>query len=176
MDRDTYMAGKYDPETIATMGWRLAQIARREGLPMADLETLTTRPSTFAAHRLMTAAIQEGAGRQQALGEALFVAYWSRGEDIGAREVLLAAAEAAGMEAGAAARVLDGDAFAAEVRAQETEAARLGIHAVPTFVFDGRFSVVGAQDPEVLVRTARRALRDSRSPYPTRCDAPAVTA
>jgi predicted DsbA family dithiol-disulfide isomerase len=161
MDRDAYMAGKYDPETIATMGRRLAEIARREGLPMADLDTLTMRPSTFAAHRLMTAALDEGAGRQQALGEALFAAYWSRGEDIGAREVLLAAAEAAGMEAAPAAQALDGDAFAAEVRAQEAEAARLGIRAVPTFVFDGRFSVVGAQYPEVLVQAARRALNGS---------------
>jgi len=161
MDRDVYMAGKYDPETIATMSRRPARIARREGLPMVDLDTLTTRPSTFAAQRLMTAALDEGAGRQQALGEALFAACWGRGEDVGAREVLLAAAETAGIEAGAAASILDGDAFAAEVRAQEAEAARLGIHAVPTFVFDGRFSVVGAQDPEVLVQAARRALLDS---------------
>jgi predicted DsbA family dithiol-disulfide isomerase len=158
MDRDAYMAGRYDPATVKAMGDRLAQIARHEGLRMADPATLTIRPNTFAAHRLMTAALQAGVSIQQALGDALFAAYWGRGEDIGDHGVLAAAAEAASMDAAAAAEVFAGDAFAAEVRAQEREAARSGIHAVPTFVFDGRFSVSGAQDPPALAAAARRAL------------------
>jgi predicted DsbA family dithiol-disulfide isomerase len=158
VDRDVYMAGRYDPATVKAMGERLAQIAHREGLQMADPATLTVRPNTFAAHRLMTAALEAGAGVQQALGDALFAAYWGCGEDIGDREVLAAAAQATGMDAGVAAELLAGDAFAADVRAQEREAARLGIHAVPTFVFDGRSGVSGAQDPEVLAQAARRAL------------------
>jgi len=158
MDRDAYLHGKYDAATVKAMGERLAQIAHREGLQMADPAVLTVRPSTFAAHRLMTAALDAGAHVQQALGGALFAAYWSRGQDIGERGVLLAAAQAAGMGAGATAELLAGDGFAAEVRAQEREAARLGIHAVPTFVFDGRFGVSGAQDPAALAKAARRAL------------------
>jgi predicted DsbA family dithiol-disulfide isomerase len=152
------MAGRYDPATVKAMGERLAQIARREGLRMADPATLTIRPNTFAAHRLMTAARQVGVGIQQALGDALFAAYWGRGEDIGDHGVLEAAAEVGGMDAGAAAELLAGDAFGADVRAQEREAARSGIHAVPTFVFDGRFGVSGAQDPAALAAAARRAL------------------
>ena len=106
----------------------------------------------------MTAALEAGVHVQQALGDALFAAYWGRGEDIGDRAVLAAAARAASMDAAAAADVLAGDAFAAEVRAQEREAARLGIHAVPTFVFDGLSGITGAQDPAVLADAARRAL------------------
>ena len=158
MDRDAYMEGRYDPATVKAMGERLAQIARREGLEMADPATLVVRPNTFAAHRLMTAALGAGVGVQQALGDALFAAYWGRGEDIGDRGVLAAAARAAGMDAGVSVEVLAGDAFATDVRAQEREAARLGIHAVPTFVFDGRSGVSGAQDPAVLAQVARRAL------------------
>ncbi len=103
VDRDAYMAGRYDPATVKAMGERLAQIARREGLQMADPATLRVRPSTFAAHRLMTAALEAGVGVQQALGDALFAAYWGRGEDIGDHGVLAAAAQAAGMDAAAAA-------------------------------------------------------------------------
>ena len=125
---------------------------------MVDTASLKVRPSTFTAHRLMTAALHAGVPVQQALGDALFAAYWSRGEDVGDRGVLLAAAQAAGIDGTAAAEVLAGNALAAEVRAQEHEAARSGIHAVPTFVFDGRFSLSGAQDPEVLAQAARRAL------------------
>ncbi len=62
------------------------------------------------------------------------------------------------MDAAAAADVLAGDAFAADVRAQEREAARLGIHAVPTLVFNGRFAITGAQAPALLADAARRAL------------------
>ena len=158
VDRDAYMRGRYDSATVKAMGDRLTQIAQREGLQMVDPATLAVRPSTFAAHRLMTAALSAGVGAQQALGDALFAAYWSRGEDIGDRRVLTAAARVAGMDPVACDEVLAGDAHAAEVRAQEGEAARSGIHAVPTFVFDGRVAVSGAQDPAVLAETARRAL------------------
>jgi len=169
VDRDAYMRGRYDSATVKAMGDRLTQIAQREGLQMADPATLAVRPSTFAAHRLMTAALKAGVAEagvdsgagvalQQALGDALFAAYWSRGEDIGDRRVLTAAARVAGMDPVACDEVLAGDAHAAEVRAQEGEAARSGIHAVPTFVFGGRAAVSGAQDPAVLAETARRVL------------------
>jgi predicted DsbA family dithiol-disulfide isomerase len=158
MDRDVYMHGRYDAATVQAMGERLAQIARREGLQMADPATLAVRPNTFAAHRLMMAALDAGVGIQQALGDALFAAYWGRGEDIGDHGVLTAAARAAGMDAGVSVELLAGDAFAADVRAQEREAAQSGIHAVPTFVFDGRSAVSGAQDSAVLAQAARRAL------------------
>jgi predicted DsbA family dithiol-disulfide isomerase len=158
VDRDAYMAGRYDPGTLRAMGERLAQIAHREGLQMADPASLTVRPNTFAAHRLMTAALVAGEHVQQALGDALFAACWSRGEDVGDRNVLVTAAEAAGMDRAAAAEVLAGDAFAAEVRAEEQEAARLGIRAVPTFVFGGRSALSGAQDPAVLAEAARSAM------------------
>ena len=160
IDRDTYMAGRYDPAAVKAMGERLARIARREGLQMADPAALTVRPNTFAAHRLMAAALVAGGRVQQALGDALFAAYWGRGEDIGDHGVLAAAAEAARMDGIAAAQVLAGDAFAADVRAEEREAARLGIRAVPTFVFDGRSAIGGAQDPATLAQTARAAMRE----------------
>ena len=158
IDRDTYMAGRYDPATVRAMGERLTLIARQEGLQMADPTTLTIRPNTFAAHRLMAAALDGGAAMQQALGDVLFAAYWGRGENVGDADILTAAAQAAGMDAAAAAQLLDRDAYAADVRAQEREAALSGIRAVPTFVFDGRFSVSGAQDPAVLAQAARQAL------------------
>jgi len=163
VDRNAYMSGRYDPETVQAMGERLRQIAAAEGLPMADPESLTLRPSTFAAHRLMTAALHAGADVQQRLGDALFAAYWGRGENVGDHAVLLAAARQAGMDGDAAAGLLAGDDLADEVRAEEEEASLLGIHAVPSFVFADRFLVSGAQDPTLLARAARQALADGRA-------------
>ena len=38
------------------------------------------------------------------------------------------------------------------------DAAELGIHGVPTFVFDRRYGISGAQPVEVLLETLRRGL------------------
>ena len=48
-------------------------------------------------------------------------------------------------------------AYAAEVRADEAEAERLGIHAVPFFVLADRYGVAGAQPAEVLHQALRQA-------------------
>lgn len=158
VDRDAYMSGRYDPATVRAMGERLQQIARSEGLQMADAATLSIRPNTFAAHRLMTAALHDDPSTQQRLGDALFTAYWSRGENVGDHAVLVAAAQEAGLDGDTAAELLAGDQFAGEVRAEERQAALLGVHAVPTFVFADRLSVSGAQDPAMLAQAARQAL------------------
>ena len=158
IDRMAYVHGRYEPAAVQAMEERLRQIARGEGLQMADPAALTIRPNTFAAHRLMTAALKAGASVQQALGDALFAAYWGRGEDIGDSAVLAAAARTAGMDADPVADLLASQEYAADVRDQEREAALLGIHAVPTFIFDGRLAVSGAQDPGVLAQAARQTL------------------
>jgi DSBA-like thioredoxin domain len=53
--------------------------------------------------------------------------------------------------------VLDGDAYADAVRADEEQAARYGITGVPFFVADGKSAVSGAQPPEVLLQLLQRA-------------------
>ena len=53
--------------------------------------------------------------------------------------------------------VLNGDDYAAEVRAKERLASDLGIHAVPTFVIAERLMVSGAQPPQVLADAVRQA-------------------
>ena len=106
----------------------------------------------------MRAALHDGAALQQALADELFAAHWSRGENVGLPGVLAAAAATAGMPASSAEAVLNGDGYAAEVRAEERLAADLGIHAVPTFVIAERLMVSGAQSPEVLADAVRTTL------------------
>ncbi len=149
-----YMQGKYPPAMVAEMQERLAQIARQEGLPFG---AQAVRPNTFAAHRLLGAALHDGAALQQALADELFAAHWSRGENIGLSGVLAAAAAAVGMPASAVDAVLNGHDQAAEVRAEERLATVLGIHAVPTFVIADRLMVSGAQSPQVLADAVRQA-------------------
>jgi predicted DsbA family dithiol-disulfide isomerase len=158
IDAHDHLKGKYPPELIAEMNGRLAGIAHDEGLPMRDLSAPSVRPNTFDAHRLLAAALHDGVARQQALGDELFAAYWARGENVGLRSVLVDAGVVAGLSAERVATVLDGDDYAAAVRAEERLAADLGIHAVPGFVIADRFLVSGAQPPAALAEAVRKAL------------------
>jgi predicted DsbA family dithiol-disulfide isomerase len=161
-----YLEGKYGPGVIPGMAARLGEAAAGDGLPLVDLGELERRPSTLAAHRLLAAALEDGGEGgeavrrtlQQRLGLGLLSAYWARGEDVGDRAVLEGIAQAAGMPAERVAAALDDDLTATAVRLDERRAAELGIRAVPTFVFDGRFAVSGAQSPAALADAARRAL------------------
>ena len=161
VDARAYLEAKYDAGTVREIHARLAAVSAAEGLPMRDLGEQAMRPSTFAAHRLLTAALAAGPEIQQALADGLLRAYWAEGRDVGDHGVLAAIAEAAGLPAARAAEVLDGDEFSAEVRAEERRAQESGIHAVPTFVIDGRFAVSGAQPPDALARAVRHALERS---------------
>jgi predicted DsbA family dithiol-disulfide isomerase len=157
-----YLEGKYGPGVIAGMAARLGDAAAADGLTLVDVGELERRPSTFLGHRLLAGALEEGEDVQQTLqqrlGLGLLSAYWARGEDVGDRGVLEDLAEAAGMPAARVAAALDGDLAATAVRRDERRAAELGIRAVPTFVFDGRFAVSGAQPAAALADAARRAL------------------
>ena len=97
-------------------------------------------------------------GLQQRLGLDLLEAYWARGEDVGDREVLERLAEAAGMPAERVVAAFDDDLTETAVRLDEQRAAKIGIRAVPAFVFARRFAVSGAQPVAALADAARRAL------------------
>ena len=94
---------------------------------------------------------------QDALKERFLVAYFTEGAAIGEPETLVRLAADVGLDAGECAEILAGDRYGDEVRADEREAAELGVTGVPFFVIDGRFAVPGAQDPDTIVDVLRRA-------------------
>lgn len=112
--------------------------------------------NTFDAHRLLHWAGEVGAAEQRALKHALLTAYHANAENPGSREVLLREAEAAGLDAGRAAAILDSDEFAAEVRERERYWQQLGIQSVPAVVIDHKHLVSGGQPPEVFEEALRR--------------------
>jgi len=109
--------------------------------------------NTFDAHRLLHWAGLEG--RQHELKRALLEAYHGRGLNPGDPAVLVEAARAAGLDADRAAQIAAGDEFAAEVRAEEEQWLRLGIHSVPSVVVNRRHLIQGGQPPEVFEQALR---------------------
>jgi predicted DsbA family dithiol-disulfide isomerase len=122
--------------------------------------------NTFDAHRLLHHAAS--VGHQDALKERLMAAYFTEGEAIGDRGVLVRLAGAAGLDCDAASAVLHGDDFAEAVHGDVQTARELGITGVPFFVIDGRYGISGAQPAEVILSALRRAWSAGHTLEPAR--------
>lgn len=113
--------------------------------------------NTFNAHRLLTWAAAEGQpGQQHALKKALLEAYHGRAESPADDAVLLAAAEAVGLDRARAAAVLASDAFADEVREREQYFTAHGIHSVPAVIVNDRHLISGGQPSAVFEQALRQ--------------------
>ena len=115
-----------------------------------DMHKRARTYNTFDAHRLLHWAEGEGAARQRALKHALLTAYFTRGENVSDRAVLLPAVEQAGLPVERAREILDGDDYAAEVRAQQRFYLDNGIQGVPAVIVNERHLISGGQPPEVF--------------------------
>lgn len=110
--------------------------------------------NTFYAHRLLHCA--EHAGHQAELKHALFTANFTEGKDPGNHEVLVEAAERAGLDVKAAADVLSSGRYADEVRQEAALWRSRGIDAVPAIVVDDKHLISGGQPVEVFEAVLRK--------------------
>ncbi|HET9720853.1 MAG TPA: DsbA family oxidoreductase [Solirubrobacteraceae bacterium] len=110
--------------------------------------------STFDGHRLIHLAAAHN--RQDAMKERLLRAYFTEGRLISDPDTLLELGGEVGLPAEEVHSLLATDRFGAEVRAEEQEAASLGISGVPTFIVERRIGVTGAQPAEILLEMLRR--------------------
>ena len=111
--------------------------------------------NTFDAHRLLHWAEQQDREKAVALKQALFRAYFTDNENVADRDVLVRIAKETGLEGDAARRMLDGNEFVDEVRAQEHRWQQTGIHSVPATVVNGQYLISGGQPPEVFESALR---------------------
>ncbi len=112
--------------------------------------------NTFDAHRLLHWAELEGLGKQRALKEALFKAYFTDGQSPASHEVLARLAEGAGLSAARAREILASSEFAIEVREREQHYQGLGIHSVPAIIINNQHLISGGQPAEVFEQALRR--------------------
>lgn len=152
-------------------------LEKERGLPRAQAEAMNAQVSaraarigldfrldaavatnTRAAHRLIHHA--RSRGREHAMVERLFRAYFTDGLDIGDHGVLADLAAEIGLGADAARETLDSGAYSADFEADVRQAGELGITGVPFFVFDGRYAVSGAQPVEAFLQALDTAWKD----------------
>jgi predicted DsbA family dithiol-disulfide isomerase len=166
------------PPAPAEPGDHAARLAKKYGMSIAQAEAATARltsvakadgiemrfdrirsGNTFDAHRLLHFAGERGV--QNELKERLFKAYFSDGEAMSDRATLVRLATELGLDGAEVSKVLETNAFASEVRADEQDASDAGIRGVPFFVFGAgparKYAVSGAQPVEVFVEALERA-------------------
>jgi len=150
MERQSYLSMKFGGAENAEIVYnRIRRAGAEEGIDFA-FDAIARTPNTVDSHRLVRWAA--GQERETEVVEALFQAYFLRGEDIGSMAVLLAAAEEAGLDPTEARAFLESEALSAEIVEEDRQARGLGIDGVPCFIFNGRHALAGAQPPKVLVQ------------------------
>jgi predicted DsbA family dithiol-disulfide isomerase len=156
-----YLDGRYGPDS-AQMDARVAKLGLAEGIAFDFDKALHV--NTLDGHRLLHLAETEyGSTVQAALKERLFAARFAEGGDVGDREQLVAAAEAVGIKRERAAEYLASGDGTGEVLGEIAQAQALGISSVPTFVFEGRWAVSGAQETSTFLRVLEQVAAQTAS-------------
>jgi predicted DsbA family dithiol-disulfide isomerase len=115
--------------------------------------------NTFDAHRLLHWAELEG--KQHALKQALFDAYFTQGENPSSHELLVRVAGQVGLDPVRAQAILESDTYAAEVRECEQFYTNNGIHSVPAIIINEQHLISGGQPPEVFERALRQIANEA---------------
>jgi predicted DsbA family dithiol-disulfide isomerase len=114
------------------------------------------RANTMLAHRLLWLA--RHGHDQVAMKERLLRAYFIDGLDVGDPDVLAVCATDVGLDHDQVLAFLQSSDGMSELADDLRLAAEMEITAVPTYVFDGRWMVPGAQDPDTFVAVLRRVV------------------
>jgi predicted DsbA family dithiol-disulfide isomerase len=155
--RDVLMAkyGMSEAEANAAQV-RMEHTAVGEGLEFHLVGGVTG--NTFDAHRVVHFARERG--MQDAVIERLYRAHFTERRSIFGRDSLAAVAVDAGLDRAGVIRVLDSEAYADAVRADNEAARALGASGVPFYVFDEQFAVSGAQPSDVFTTALTRAFKE----------------
>ncbi|MGN6514990.1 MAG: DsbA family oxidoreductase [Rhizomicrobium sp.] len=158
VDRKQYMQAKFgDNPNRQAMQDALKQAGASEDIEFA-FDRIARSPNTLDSHRLIRWAAT--AGVQNEIVERLFEAYFEQGRDIGNRDVLTEIAADAGMDSATVADLLEQGADRELIQNEVALAHRLGISGVPTFIFQNKYLVSGAHDPDALVRVIDTVARE----------------
>ncbi len=161
VDTKSYLAQKYQmaAEQVEQMQANVCAIADSEGLCYNLGGTLSG--NTFDAHRLILWSAE--IGKQDALLEAMYSAYFEKSQPLFSREDLIAVCSQVGISATEVDEILSSDNFSQEVIADRALAAQLGATGVPFFVIDMKYGISGAQPLEAFTQTLETAWQEAHA-------------
>ena len=150
LDRAAYLAARIGtPDLVAETHAELKRQGEASGIEFR-FDLMKWMPNTRRSHLLIAHAARSG--YQAAVNDRIMRAYFEEGADIGDIEVLVRLGVEAGLAERESRSALILRAGQDGVIAAERHAAVLGITGVPTFIFDGQYTLSGAQDVGTLAQ------------------------
>lgn len=120
-----------------------------------DIKLPPVQPRSRRAHEAAHWARRHGRFREY--NDALFRAFFQRGEDIGNTDVLTRLASDMGLGGDELRAALDNDLHLENVLADEREAKKLGLSGVPAFIANRKIALRGVQSLENLQKFVEHA-------------------
>lgn len=133
----------------------ISRMGRSEGIDFRYASTRYT--NTFDALRLTKYAQEKG---KDEIIVKLFDAYFTKNLELSNHEVLKQIAAECDLDEKETADILAGNRYATEVRADEQEAMERGIHGVPYFLINGKYTASGAQPTDMLKEALEKILAE----------------
>ena len=136
----------------------ISKMGRDMGLDFKYASTLFT--NTMDAHRITKLAQHTCSyDTTEKLVDALYYAYFTDNVELADKAILRKIAVDCGLDEKDVQEVLNSDKYEDEVRADEYEAAQMGIHGVPFFII-GDAGISGAQSPATFKSYIEAALKE----------------
>jgi predicted DsbA family dithiol-disulfide isomerase len=153
------------PEPVPTLdpnGEYLHSVWGNSVYPLAqqmgvDIKLPPVQPRSLRAHEAAHWTRRHGKFREY--NDALFRAFFQRGEDIGNTDVLTRLASDMALDGDDLREAIDNQLYLENVLADEREAKKLGLRGVPAFIANRRIALSGVQSLEKL----EKFVEDARS-------------
>ncbi|MEZ6126790.1 MAG: DsbA family protein [Planctomycetaceae bacterium] len=137
---------------------KVLAVGASEGIQF-NFDRIERTPNTLNAHRIIWLADQYG--RQDAVVEALFRAYFIEGQDIGNRQTLTDVAENAGLDRQAVEGMLASESGLEAIETAKHLAHRHGVTGVPFYIIGKEMTFSGAQPTEAFIEAFKLPDNDS---------------
>ncbi|WBX97338.1 DsbA family oxidoreductase [Chryseobacterium gambrini] len=118
--------------------------------------------NTFSAHKLLHLAKKYNKANE--MEEALFIAHFVDGKNVGDVETLVNIAGSLGIDREEAQKVLASEEYHQEISSDITEARNNGVSGVPFFVLNGKYAVSGAQPVELFASALQQTYNETVTP------------
>jgi len=156
ISRKEYRTRKFGSwERSLELDAQVVAVGETEGIHFA-FDRIERTPNTVDAHRIIWLADQQGC--QNAVVEALFVAYFTEGRDVADRQTLIDVVAEAGLDRQLAEAVLNSDDGLNEIKQAQELSRRHQVSGVPFFIINDEITLSGAQQPDVLLAAVRQAI------------------
>jgi predicted DsbA family dithiol-disulfide isomerase len=140
-----------DPDSRRALWERISAMAEVVGFSMRPPAVLTNSRAALAA----TEFARES-GRDEALEERIYRAYFNEGLNIGDPAVVVRLASEVGLDSNAVADAIKSPRYELKLKNNSLAANQRGVNGVPTF-FIGEYPLVGAQSPDAMRSILKRA-------------------